>query len=137
MFGLVVSAGYCAVLFAGGANYLAVFKRVTKFLFYWYLVAAILLATIFGFSFVTGSTVLGLIIGGVVGGLAGSVFGSILALTFVISIAIAYILQICGARILHNSLAIDAGGKGAWQIKRLIVGIIMLAIGLFVVPLLS
>ena len=137
MLGLVIALILSTVLLAMGKNGNVIFKKATGFLFKWYVVIASLVALITIVLAVLGFLTVGFLAGGPLGALIGTFAGGAVALIATVYIGVAYVLQICGSKILQDSLTVDSIGTAAWDMQKVAFGIIMLFLGVAGLPFLS
>ena len=98
MTGLCVAALVVIVSVVLGSDWPAIYKRVTGFLFVWYLLSAVLISVMVGMFLVGAGFVGGFMTMGPLGALFGSMAGGAATLLVVLWVSLAYVLQITGAK---------------------------------------
>lgn len=136
MIGLGLAAVYVLFSFVTRAEPLTIYKKTANFLFYWYVLVALLVMVAGSLLAVVSGTGLGVLLGGVVGGVLGVVAGSALAFGLLLAVALAYILEIIGAFLLRESLTIREASH-AWHPVKFVIGALCLVVGLFAIPKIS
>ena len=137
MTGLGVAALIAIISIVLGRDWPAVYKRVTGFLFFWYLVVAVLISVGMGMFLVGAGFVGGFMSFGPLGALFGSMAGGVATLFVVLWVSIAYVLQITGAKLLKTALVSEGNGAYSWNHTRSFVGFVFILVGAMLLPMLS
>ncbi|QQG45630.1 MAG: hypothetical protein HYW89_01780 [Candidatus Sungiibacteriota bacterium] len=137
MFGLGVAFLYSLVMVLKSTPPLKVLKSAANFLYHWYLIVAALLTFIVSLVVLSGSAGVGTLLAGPLGGVAGLLIGSWFALFGLLVIALAYVFQILGSRLLY--LSVETGPDGIYEVNssKMFFGILSLFFGLVLLPVLS